>query len=283
MAQQASLELESGSPALGAWWTPAALQRHPERLLAPLLLVVTIAVWEKLPDLIAIPVFVLPKPSGVAGALIQGVQNGTLLAGLLVTFQESAAGFAIGSAAGMVIGALVAQYRLVERTIYPYIVAFQTLPKVAIAPLFVVWLGFGMTSKVLIAALVSFFPLLVNVIAGLHAVDRERVEMMRAFSASEWQIFRMLRFPNALPFVFAGLDLAAVFSVIGAVVGEFVGAQAGLGYLITAMNFRLDVSGMFAALVLLALLGLGFHLLVRLTYRLVVFWQPVEEEQVIGL
>jgi NitT/TauT family transport system permease protein len=123
----------------------------------------------------------------------------------------------------------------------------------------------------------------VNVIAGLHSADRERVDMMRAFAASEWQIFRMLRFPNALPFVFAGLDLAAIFSVIGAVVGEFVGAQAGLGYLITALNFNLDVAGMFAVLVVLAALGLSFHLAVRLVHRLVVFWKPIEEEQVMGV
>jgi len=262
-----------------AWWHWRSWQRNPHRVLTPLLAVAVLLAWEEVPQALQVPAFILPRPTKVFAALVHGLQNGTLQAGFWVTLQESAEGFAIGSGAGMLVGAVIAQYRIIERTVYPYIVAFQTLPKVAIAPLFVVWLGFDLKSKVLISALVSFFPLLVNVIAGLHSVDRERVEMMRAFAASEWQIFRMLRFPNALPFVFAGLDLAAVFSVIGAVVGEFVGAQAGLGYLINALNFTLDVAGMFAVLVVLAALGLSFHLLVRLAYRLVVFWQPLEEER----
>jgi NitT/TauT family transport system permease protein len=258
-----------------------SLRRNPERLLAILLAVVMLFLWEQLPGLFHIPAFQLPRPSKVFQALVTGIGSGIYPAAFLVTFQEAGEGFLIGSVSGIVVGALVAQYRLVERTVYPYIVGFQTLPKVAIAPLFVVWLGFDLRSKILISALVAFFPLLVNVIAGLHSTDRERVEMMRAFSASDWQIFRMLRFPNALPFVFAGLELAAVFSVIGAVVGEFVGSQAGLGYLIQAQNFTLDVAGMFACLLLLAALGLSFHLSVRLASRMVVFWKPPDEE-VIG-
>jgi NitT/TauT family transport system permease protein len=257
------------------------LRRNPERLLAVLLALVILFLWEQLPTLFHIPAFQLPRPTKVYAALVTGMGNGLYPAAFWVTFQEAGAGFLIGSLSGIVVGALIAQYRIVERTVYPYIVGFQTLPKVAIAPLFVVWLGFDLRSKVLISALVAFFPLLVNVIAGLHSTDRERVDMMRAFSASNWQIFRMLRLPNALPFVFVGLELAAVFSVIGAVVGEFVGSQAGLGYLIQAQNFTLDVAGMFACLLLLAVLGLGFHLVVRLASRMVVFWKPIEEE-VIG-
>jgi NitT/TauT family transport system permease protein len=260
----------------------ARLLRHsPERSLAVLLAVVVLVLWEQLPPLLHIPPFQLPRPTRVLDALIKGMASGVYPAAFLVTLQEAGEGFLIGSVSGILVGGLIAQYRLVERTVYPYIVGFQTLPKVAIAPLFVVWLGFDLKSKILISALVAFFPLLVNVIAGLHSTDRERVEMMRAFAASDWQIFRMLRFPNALPFVFVGLELAAVFSVIGAVVGEFVGAQAGLGYLIQAQNFTLDVAGMFACLALLAVLGLGFHLIVRLASRMIVFWKPVEEE-VIG-
>ena len=265
------------------WWDAQSIRRNPERLLAPLLLVAVLVAWEAVPQALHVPSFYLPRPSKVLTALLHGFENRTLPAALWVTFQEAGEGFVIGSLGGIIVGTLIAQYRLVERTLFPYIVAFQTLPKVAIAPLFVVWLGFDLQSTVLISALVAFFPLLVNVIAGLHSVDRERVEMMRAFAASEWQIFRMLRFPNALPFVFAGLDLAAVFSVIGAVVGEFVGAQAGLGYLIQALNFTLDVAGMFAVLVVLAALGLSFHGAVRLAYRLIVFWQPLEEERGVGV
>jgi NitT/TauT family transport system permease protein len=257
------------------------LFRRPEWMLTVLVALLGLFLWEQIPGLLHIPAFQLPRPSKVYAALVTGIASGVYPAAFWVTFQEAGEGFAIGSVAGIVVGGLIAQYRLVERTLYPYIVGFQTLPKVAIAPLFVVWLGFDLKSKVLISALVAFFPLLVNVIAGLHSTDRDRVEMMRAFAASDWQIFRMLRLPNALPFLFAGLELAAVFSVIGAVVGEFVGSQAGLGYLIQAQNFTLDVAGMFACLALLAVLGLSFHLIVRLVSRMIVFWKPIEEE-VIG-
>jgi NitT/TauT family transport system permease protein len=257
------------------------LRRRPEWMLTVLVALIVLFAWEQIPGLLHIPAFQLPRPSKVFEALVKGIGNGVYPAAFWVTFQEAGEGFAIGSVSGIVVGGLIAQYRMVERTFYPYIVGFQTLPKVAIAPLFVVWLGFDLKSKVLISALVAFFPLLVNVIAGLHSTDRERVEMMRAFAASNWQIFRMLRLPNSLPFLFAGLELAAVFSVIGAVVGEFVGSQAGLGYLIQAQNFTLDVAGMFACLALLAVLGMSFHLIVRLANRMIVFWKPVEEE-VIG-
>ena len=134
-------------------------------------------------------------------------------------------GFVIGSVLGLFIGLVIVVFPTTERIVYPYVVALQTVPKVAIAPLMVVWFGFGMTSKVLVVALVSLFPVLVNVIAGLRAVDQDRLDLLGALSASRWQVFRYLRFPNALPFIFAGLNTAIVFSVIGAIVGEFVGAN----------------------------------------------------------
>src|SRR5207249_8001556 len=177
-----------------------------------------------------------------------------------ITFSESLLGFLIAAAAGIVLGTVIAQFRLLERTLYPYVVAFQTLPKIAVAPLLVVWLGFGVSAKVVIAALVAFFPVLVNVIVGLKTVDAPKLDLMRSLAASRWQTFRFVTFPNALPFVFAGLDIAIVFGVLGAIVGEFVGSQRGLGNLILQFHTALDIASMFAVLLLLAVLGVALHL-----------------------
>jgi NitT/TauT family transport system permease protein len=168
----------------------------------------------------------------------------------------------------------------VEQTIYPYVVALQTLPKIAIAPLIIVWFGFGISSKVVIAAMVGFFPVLVNVIVGLKTIDQSKLDLMRSLNATRWQTFRLVKFPNALPFVFAGLDIAIVFSVLGAIVGEFVGAQRGLGNLILQFNFSLDIAGVFAVLILLSVMGVALHLIMQAIQRRVIFW--AEPEQVIG-
>src|SRR5207249_11818717 len=169
--------------------------------------------------------------------------------------------------AWIILGALIAQFRVVERTFYPYLVALQTLPKIAIAPLIIVWFGFGISSKVIIAATVAFFPVLVNVIVGLKTVDAPKLDLMRSLSATRWQTFRFVTFPNALPFVFAGLDIAVVFSVLGAIVGEFVGSQRGLGNLILQFNTALDIAGMFAVLLLLAALGVALPLIMQAIQR----------------
>jgi NitT/TauT family transport system permease protein len=183
----------------------------------------------------------------------------------------------IGSVLGLFIGLVIVVFPTTERIVYPYVVALQTVPKVAIAPLMVVWFGFGMTSKVLVVALVSLFPVLVNVIAGLRAVDQDRLDLLGALSASRWQVFRYLRFPNALPFIFAGLNTAIVFSVIGAIVGEFVGANKGVGFLILQANYQLDIAGAFSLFVVLSIMGVCLHALLRFAERRLVFWAASEE------
>jgi NitT/TauT family transport system permease protein len=157
---------------------------------------------------------------------------------------------------------------------------FQSLPKVALAPLIVVWFGLGLTSKVINAALIAFFPLLVNTMVGLRSADEERVSLMRSLAASERQIFWMLRLPNSLPFVMAGLDVAMIFALIGAIVAEFVGAQKGLGMLIQSMNFNMDVSGQFSILLILSVVGLLLNRGVMMIRKRVLFWDPSEKERI---
>jgi NitT/TauT family transport system permease protein len=247
----------------------AALWRHGPALVTGVLLV---AAWELVPRVFGVSELLLPPASAVGRALVDQLRRGLILDNLLVTLWEALAGFALGSAAGIVAAALITRSPLLERALLPYLVGLQALPKVALAPLLVVWLGFGLGSKIAIATVIAFFPVLVNAMIGFTTVEPERMELMRSLVASEWQIFRILRFPNALPFIFAGLNVAIVFSITGALVGEFVGAKKGLGMLLLQFNFNMDIGGMFAVLIVLALMGTVLHGLVRALHRRLIFW-----------
>lgn len=237
-----------------------------------LVFVLVIGTWEGLILWLEIAPFILPTPSAVARTFLSGVFSGVYFFDLGVTAFEAISGFFMGSLTGLALGVLIVLFPVTERIVYPYVVALQTVPKVAIAPLLVVWFGFGMTSKVLVVALVSLFPVLVNVIAGLRTVDQDRLDLLGALSASRWQIFWYLRFPNSLPFLFAGLNTAIVMSVIGAIVGEFVGANKGIGYRILQANYALDIAGAFALFAILSIMGLVFHATLRFLERRIVFW-----------
>ena len=161
-----------------------------------------------------------------------------------------------------------------RRAIYPILLTAQVLPKVALAPLIIVWFGLGITSKVVNAGLVCFFPLMINTIVGLRSADEDRVSLMRSLAATPLQIFVMLRVPNALPYIFAGLEIAMIFALIGAIVGEFVGSQSGLGMLIQSMNFTMDVAGQFSILLILSVVGLLLNSGIGLIRRRMLFWDP---------
>src|SRR5881409_1015511 len=255
----------------------AFIRQRPHLPLIPLVLVAFVFGWEFIVRAWQIPEFLVPAPSAIGRALVAGLTSRLYLEHFGVTLYESLLGFLIAAAAGIACGTLIAQFRVVEQTLYPYLVALQTLPKIAIAPLLIVWLGFGITSKVVIAALVAFFPILVNVIVGLKTIDAAKLDLMRSLRASRWQTFRLVTFPNALPFVFAGLDIAIVFSVLGAIVGEFVGAQRGLGNLILQFNFSLDIAGVFAVLILLSALGVALHLIMQAVQKHIIFWAEPDE------
>jgi NitT/TauT family transport system permease protein len=248
-------------------------------LLTVLLFCASIGLWEGAVRALHVPAFILPPPSQVVVALWRGFSTGIYVTHLYYTFVETVLGFIAGSALGFFLGTAVAMSRYVEFFLYPYIVMFQSLPKIALAPLIVIWFGLGMTSKVVNAALVAFFPLLVNTMVGLRSADEDRVSLMRSLAASDRQIFWMLRLPNALPFVMAGLAVAMIFALIGAIVGEFVGSQVGLGMLIQSMNFTMDVSGQFSILLVLSVLGLILNRCIGLVRKRVLFWDPSEKER----
>jgi NitT/TauT family transport system permease protein len=253
------------------------MRTRPEAVLAPALLVVILASWEYGVRWLNVPTYILPPPSHIVVALWRGLNEGPFSRGGYwlhagVTLWEVLLGFFIGSGVGLLLGTIISQFRILEATLRVYIVAIQSLPKIALAPIIVLWFGFGLTSKVVIICLLTFFPLLVTSMAGFKAVDVERLELMRSLGANSWQIFWKVRMPSALPYIFAGLDMAAVFAVVGAVVGEFVGAQRGLGTLILSMNSQMDTAGTFSVFIILALVGVLLHKGLRLVERRLLFW-----------
>ncbi len=240
------------------------------------LLVGLFLAWEFGVKWLNVPAYLVPAPTRVLARLIDGFTIGSFRHHTLVTVEEILVGYAVGATLGIGLGILISQYRMIDELLYPYVVAMNSLPKVAIAPLLIVWFGPTFQSKIIITALVSFFPLLVNVTVGLKSVDPEQIELMRALTASRWQIFSKVLLRNALPSIFAGLEIAIVLSVVGAIVAEFVGSGEGIGYFIQLSTNLVDTASMFAMFTILAVISFLLNRAVRFTARKVVFWQRSE-------
>ncbi|WP_158814144.1 ABC transporter permease [Methylocapsa sp. S129] len=268
--------------ALPATRNPTWLWAHRQWALSALIFVLFIGLWEGGVRLFDVPSLVLPPPSAVLKSLAASLSSGQLTRHIWATGLEVIGGFALGGGFGFLLGCLIGRFPILEQTIYPYVVAFQTVPKVALAPLIVIWFGFGLSSKIVTAATICFFPVIANTLVGLRVTPADQVEMMAAFTASRSQIFWKARLPHALPYIFAGLDIGVVLSVIGAIVGEFVGAQAGLGYMILQRQFTMDIAGVFAILVILSIFGMALHALMRWLQRKVVFWIHEDDDRIVG-
>jgi NitT/TauT family transport system permease protein len=254
---------------------------HPEWVISPLLLVVGIAVWDLAVEAFDVDPTLVPGPQETWAALRAGFEqpldstNGWYHTSY-TTLVEALGGFVIGSVAGILIAFVLAQSRLLERVLMPYLVGFQALPKVAIAPLFVIWFGLGMKSKIYLGATITFFPVLINTMTGFTTVDRESRQLMRSYRASRIQVFRFLQLPYSLPHIFAGLEIAIVFSLVAAIVGEFLGGSDGLGAFIQVKQGIVDTPSVFAALIILSLLGIALYGALRLIRRRLLFWAPAD-------
>jgi NitT/TauT family transport system permease protein len=219
-------------------------------------LVVFLAAWEWLPGLFKIPAFVLPPASKVWSEFGRMLANERLLWHSGITSLEVIVGFFLGSVLGMAIGYVLGVSPRAEVVLSPYILALQIAPKVAFAPLFVMWLGYTVYPKILVAVLIVFFPVMVNVLTSMRTVDPDMVNLARAFSASRWQIFRMIEYPASLPPLFSGLRIGATLAVIGVVVGELVGGNIGLGYLLVFGEGQGNTAMVFVTILLLTLIGI---------------------------
>ena len=249
---------ESGRIATYAW--PAAT------------LAAFIALWEIASQTGFVNPIIVPAASEVFVALIELSQEEFFWSATEVTVKETLIGFFIGVVGAWVLGTLIGVFRVFRLAFYPLIVAFQITPRIALAPLFLTWFGFGITSKIVMAATICFFPVLINVIVGLDTVDKDARTLMRSFGASRWEEYRKLTLPSSLPIVFAGIKTAMTLALIGAIVAEFVGASEGMGVLIKTLNFQLQVAEGFAVILALSLIGLVLYGITELIESRLVFW-----------
>ncbi|MGI8393125.1 ABC transporter permease [Leucobacter sp. W1038] len=249
-----------------AFGTSSLLRQAP--WIAPVsTLVILIVLWEVTVKLAEIPSFLLPAPSAVWNSLIENWDLLMRHAG--VTLIETLIGFILSVLIGIALAVVMVMWPLAGAAVFPILVASQVIPKVAIAPLMVVWIGTGITTSALIAFVMAFFPVVVNATLGMKSVNSASVDLLTSMRASKWQVFRYLRFPNATPHILSGMQLAVAFAIVGAIVGEFVGSDSGLGYLliVTQGNLRTDL--LFAALVILTALGLLLYYGVELIGKLI--------------
>ena len=236
-----------------------------------LIFVLFFGLWEGIVRVLDMPAVILPAPSEVAAVFAE--RSGYLLANLVPTLTSILLGFALGVGGGFAAAVVIDQSAWVRGVSYPYLIVSQVIPKVALAPLFVVWFGYGIFPKVVMAAMICFFPVVINTMRGLASVEPELVQFMGSLGAGRWAILRKLAIPWAMPFVFAALKISMALAVIGTVVGEFVGANRGLGYVIFYHETTLETPLMFGALILLSALGVALFLLVVLAERHFVSWQ----------
>ena len=267
---------------------PGTLQRMPSyysrltslilRWLPSLLIIVAIlGVWEGYVRIFDVQKWLLPAPSLVASTI--GDSADMLLRHTLVTLKEVVIGFALALAGGVLLAAGIALSRTVARAIYPFVIASQTIPVIVIAPLLLVWIGYGLTPKIIVVALIAFFPIVVNTVDGLRSVDPDAVNLMRTLGANRWQIFLKIQVPSAMPFLFSGTKVAITVSVIGAVIGEWVGSSEGLGYLMIRSKPQFLTERVFAAIAILSAMGIGLFILVGVIEKLAIPWWHTERQQ----
>ncbi|MGJ9422228.1 ABC transporter permease [Aeromicrobium sp. CF3.5] len=238
----------------------------------PTVLLVFFAIWEAVVRIRDISPLLLPPPTTIAGSLREVVLDASTWVNVRITLTEILLGFSIGVFVGIVVGVLLGKIPLLEISLRPLIIAMEVVPKVALIPLFVIWFGFGMSTKVLIAALLAFFPVMLNVQLGVRSVDRGHRDVMQSISASKWQTFTHLEGKSMMPFVFAGMETAIVLAIIGTIVGEYLGGNEGLGYMIVRSLNELDAPALFAVIMLLAAIGLTLFFIVSSCKRLVIPW-----------
>jgi len=233
----------------------SGFQKYIHNYLMPLCIIVGLLIaWQILCSSFKIPVWLLPAPSRIYVNTMKLIK--VLPLHTWVTLYETIAGFVLALAIGLLLAVMIVYSSILRNTIYPILLVFQSVPKVAIAPLFLIWIGYGELSKILIAAIVAFFPIVVNTATGLNSVEPEMLELTHSLHATKLQVFFKLRFPWALPHIFSGMKVAITLAVIGAVIGEFVGSSKGLGYLILAASAEMNTALIFGVMIILSVLGI---------------------------
>lgn len=251
----------------------------------PALIILFILGWHYYVVWFGISKFILPTPGAVLDGMEELFTTPSTYKHMWITIYETLMGFAIACAVGIGLGALLGKVRWLERALNPFIVATQVVPKVALIPLFILWFGFGPESKIIISAVIAFFPVLTNTLHGVKSVDFGHKDVMTSLNASKWQTFTTLEFPSALPSILTGMEVGIVLAIIGAVVGEYLGGSEGLGYLAVAMLSNYKVSLLFAVIILLTAVGFVMYAAMAGLRRFVIPWHEsvlIERQQVAG-
>jgi NitT/TauT family transport system permease protein len=260
---------EGGAP-------PAALGergKYTKYIWPAITVLLVIGLWELLSRTGVFNEIIVPPASDVFVALVKLFGEDYFWTATWVTVKETLIGFLLGVIGAWILGTLIGMVRFFRMSLYPLVIAFQITPRIALAPLFLTWFGFGLTSKIVLAATICFFPVLIAVVVSLDTVDKDGRSLMRSFGASRWEEYRMLALPASLPVVFAGIKTAVTLALIGAIVAEFVGASEGMGVLIKTFNFQLQVAEGFAVIIALAIVGLVLYGITELIENRLVFWR----------
>lgn len=252
--------------------SPAKRRQIPDAVSALALMAAVFAAWELAIRLFHVSQFAVPAPSAILRSLLDN--RGELAGAAQSTALEILFGFIVAALTGIAVALVIARFERFGRALYPLIVLFQNVPKVALAPIFILWFGFDLTPKVALIVVIAFFPVAIDMLFGLQSVDPSFVALMQSVGASRTKILLRVRIPHSLPHLMAGLKVAITLSVIGAIVGEFAGANRGLGYVIEFASTQLDTPLIFAALIVVSVLGLAFYYVVELAERVLVPWAP---------
>ncbi|HEY7279190.1 MAG TPA: ABC transporter permease [Trebonia sp.] len=285
MSSTATPVQEAASPAAAVSQTERnrPLLRRTRKLLTSLAYVIGalalgVIVWELIIVATNAQSYILPTPLSVWNTLVDLLKTSPTASGgfwqqLWATLEGTLLGFVVGCAAGVVLGILAGEFRVVRQIIYPYLVALQSLPKVALVPVLATWFGFGLNAKIALVVLLVFFPVLVNTFQGVATADPEKIDLVRSLRGDRWQQLWRVRFFSAMPYMFTGFELGIVYAFLGAVLAEMTGAQSGTGVMIEQFQTNADTQATFAMLIVLAVVGLVLNTIVRIVHKRVVFWE----------
>lgn len=249
-------------------------KRLSEVFLSILFFLGILLIWEVFVFIFNIPEYLLPRPTKIFFEIV--INFDSLLKHTGITMLEAIIGFLLGNILGFVAAIFFSHSEIIEKGLYPYAIALKTTPILAMAPLLVLWFGTGIMSKIIASAIVCFFPILVNTVKGLKSFDKDYLDLLKSFSAKKYQIFIKLRLPNSLPYIFSALKISTGLAVVGAIVGEFVGAKEGIGFVILTSTYHLETIRMFAAIIMSALGGILFFYFIGLIEKYIIFWQKAE-------
>jgi len=252
--------------------TGSKLKRWHEYAASALLIVIVLFLLEFSVDHGLVSRMIAPAPSSVWNVLVDGFASGFYQPQVFFTVSSTLVGFLIASSAAIVIAGTLVSIPFLDRILTPYFVAFQSMPKIALAPLIVIWFGFGELSKIVIVTICCFFPIFMSALSGLKLRDRDRLELMQSLGATRMQLFFRLRLPQSLPAIFSGLHIGVVYALIGTVVAEFVGTNGGIGYVLLQAKADFDIAGVYACLLMLMIFGVILHLVMGQIEKRIAFW-----------